>query len=251
MSIDIDDIDIDDIDVDDTTVDDTDLDTKIEQSLAVLSDLEGRFDAPVFTCSFGKDSNAVFDLAARAGLDLGGTTAAAFMDHGNHFEETLATKEELEAKYGVEFESYEPERSYEDLVAEHGPLVNQRKPDLCCSTLKSDTMERVIDGHDAWITGYRIAESRGGEDESYDWRDNLDFFDRKDTVVRVNPIVHWTAEEVWTYHERRDIPYNDMYDEGFDCLGCKQCTLDGDPLFAYDSLRRVGDSAEGADTASD
>lgn len=202
----------------------------------------------MFTCSFGKDSNAVLDLADRAGLNLGGQTAAAFMDHDNHFEETWAVKEELEAKYDITFETYEPESSYEYLVEEHGPLVNQRKPDLCCSTLKSATMERVIDGHDGWITGYRIAESIGGDEESYDWREKLDFFDQKDEIVRANPIVHWTDEEVWEYHERNDVPYNPLYDEGFDCPGCKQCTLDGDALFAYDSLRRVGDEAG---TASD
>lgn len=236
------------IDIDfDADIDDTDLDEKIEQSLTVFAEIEDRFDAPVFTCSFGKDSNAVLDLADRAGLDLGGTTAAAFMNHGNHFEETWEIKDELETQYDLEFESYEPESSYEELVAEHGPLVNQRKPELCCTTLKSNTMERVIEGHDGWITGYRIAESRGGDEESYDWRDDLDFFDRKDDIVRINPIVHWTDGEVWEYHDRNDIPYNDLYDEGFDCLGCKQCTLDGDALFAYDSLRRVGDTADASD----
>ena len=140
-------------------IDDTDLDEKVEQSLDILGRIEAEFDVPVFTCSFGKDSNVVLDLADRAGLDPGEQTAAAFTDHGNHFEETWAVKEELEAKYDITFETYEPESSYEDLVEEHGPLVNQRKPDLCCLTLKSATMERVIDGHDGWITGYRIAES--------------------------------------------------------------------------------------------
>ena len=56
----------------DTDIDDTDLDEKVEQSLDILGRIETEFDAPVFTCSFGKDSNAVLDLADRAGLDLGG-----------------------------------------------------------------------------------------------------------------------------------------------------------------------------------
>lgn len=225
----------------DLDIESTSLDEKIDHSLDVLGQIEDRFDSPVFTCSFGKDSNAVFDLAHKAGLNLGGTTAIAFLDHGNHFEETWETKAQLEDRYDVEFEAYEPKSSYEELVEEHGPLVNRRMPDLCCQTLKSETMERIIDGHDAWITGYRIAESIGGEEESYDWRGTLDFFEQKDEVIRINPIVHWTDEEVWEYHERNDIPYNPLYDEGFDCLGCKQCTLDGDSLFAYDSLQRVGD----------
>ena len=97
---------------------------------------------------------------------------------------------------------------------------------------------------------HRLSHRRelGGEDESYDWRENLDFFDQKDEIIRANPIVHWTDKEVWEYHERNDVPYNPLYDEWFDCLGCKQCTFDGDALFAYDSPRRVGDEAG---TASD
>lgn len=226
------------------------LDEKIDKSLDVLEETWDRFDAPVFTCSFGKDSNVVLDLIDRSTADVEAQTALSFLDHGNHFEATWEMKEELEGDYGVAFETYEPDSSYEELVSEHGPRVNQRKPDLCCQTLKSAPMERMIDGHDGWITGYRIDEGLdddGDGDRSYEWRKNLDFFEQKDEVVRINPIVHWTAEDVWEYHDRRDIPHNELYDEGFDCLGCKQCTLDGDALFAYDSIRRVGDGAREAD----
>lgn len=222
------------------------LDEKLEKSLDVLEETWDRFDDPTFTCSFGKDSNAVLDLLARSDVDLENDVTLSFLDHGNHFESTWGMKQTLEDRYGVTFETYEPDSSYEELVAEHGPRVNQRKPDLCCQTLKSAPMERMIDGHDGWITGYRMDEGLDdGEGEgSYDWRKNLDFFEEKEEVTRINPIVHWTTEDVWEYHERRDIPYNELYDEGFECLGCKQCTLDGDPLFAYDSIRRVGDGTE-------
>ncbi|MCH8149703.1 MAG: phosphoadenosine phosphosulfate reductase family protein [Planctomycetes bacterium] len=217
------------------------LDEKVEKSLDVLEETWDRFDAPVFTCSFGKDSNAVLDLINRTNADIEERTALSFLDHGNHFEAPWEMKDELEDYYGVTFETYEPDSSYEELVAEHGPRVNQRKPDLCCTTLKSNPMEEMIGGHDSWITGYRIDEGLGDGEKSYEWRKTLDFFEEKSEVVRVNPIVHWTTEDVWDYHERRDIPYNNLYDEGFECLGCKQCTLDGDELFAYDSIRRVGD----------
>lgn len=226
---------------------DADLDEKIERSLDVLAETWDRFDSPVLTCSFGKDSNTVAHLAHRSTANLGTRASLAFLDHGNHFEETWAVKEAFENRFDLAFETYEPESSYEALVEEYGPLVNQRKPSLCCSTLKSRPMERMIDGHDGWITGYRVDEGRGDDGESYDWRKDLQFFEQKDEVVRINPIVHWTAEDVWDYHERHDLPYNDLYDADFDCLGCKQCTLDGDALFAYDSLRQVGDDAAAVD----
>ncbi|ARS88348.1 phosphoadenosine phosphosulfate reductase family protein [Natrarchaeobaculum aegyptiacum] len=234
------------LDIDD--IDDATLDEKIDTSLEVLEETWTRFDSPTFTCSFGKDSNVVLDLIDRAADDVAAQTTLSFLDHGNHFEATWETKDRLEEEYGLEFETYRPDSSYEELVSEHGPRVNQRKPDLCCTTLKSKPMERMIEGHDGWITGYRMDEGLGDGEESYEWRKNLEYFEQKEHVVRVNPIVHWTTEDVWEYHERRDIPYNELYEEGFECLGCKQCTLDGDALFAYDSIRRVGD---GVDEASD
>lgn len=218
------------------------LEEKIEQSLDVLEETWDRFDDPIFTCSFGKDSNTVLDLLDRSTTDITTQTALGFCDHGNHFEDTLRLKEELEDRYGVTFDTYRPESSYEELVEEHGPRVNQRKPDLCCETLKSKPIERMVDGHDGWITGYRIAEGQDDEGEaSYDWRSNLDFFEEKEEITHINPIVHWTDDDVWEYHDRRDLPYNEIYDEGFDCTGCKQCTLDGEVIFAVDSMEDVGE----------
>lgn len=188
--------------------------------------------------------NTVFHLIHRSDVALGDGMAAAFLDHGNHFGTTWEVKGALEERFDVAFDTYEPESSYEELVEEHGARVNERKPELCCGTLQSEPVERIIEGHDGWLTGYRIEESIGGDGESYDWRGNLDFFEEKDDVVRVNPIVHWTADEIWEYHRRHDIPYNDLYDQGFDCIGCKQCTLDGEALFAVDSLRNVGEASD-------
>lgn len=217
------------------------LDEKIDQALDILEETWDRFDDPVFTCSFGKDSNAVLDLIDRSTADIEAKTALAFCDHGNHFEETFEIKDALEDHYDVTFDTYQPESSYEELVEEHGPRVNQRKPGLCCETLKSKPIERMVDGHDGWITGYRVAEGRDEGDGSYEWRSNLDFFEAKEEIININPIVDWTAEDVWEYHERRDIPYNELYDEGFDCLGCIQCTLDGEVIFAVDSMEDVGE----------
>lgn len=219
-----------------TSSEGSELGDKVQESIKVLEKVENEFDDPVLTCSFGKDSMAVVHLAMEADTDV----AFAFLDHGVHFEETLDLKQEVEEDYGLDFEVYEPEKSYGQLVEEHGQKVHEEKPDVCCSILKSEPMERAIEGHDAWITGYRRSESRGSEDESYPWRAEIEFFEDQGEVVRVNPIAHWTAEDVWRYHDRHGIPYNPLYDEGHDCLGCHPCTVEGDSLFAYDSLKRVG-----------
>ncbi len=43
----------------------------------------------------------------------------------------------------------------------------------------------------------------------------------------LNPIVDWTEEEVWEFIKKYDLPYCDLYDQGFDRLGCIGCPMQG------------------------
>ena len=46
--------------------------------------------------------------------------------------------------------------------------------------------------------------------------------------VTVNPIVDWTEEEVWEFiKEVAQVPYCELYDQGFTRLGCIGCPLQG------------------------
>lgn len=46
--------------------------------------------------------------------------------------------------------------------------------------------------------------------------------------VTINPIVDWTEEDVWEFiKEVAKVPYCELYDEGFDRLGCIGCPLQG------------------------
>jgi phosphoadenosine phosphosulfate reductase len=41
----------------------------------------------------------------------------------------------------------------------------------------------------------------------------------------VSPIVNWTDSEVWQFIKGRNIPYCDLYDQGFKRLGCVGCPM--------------------------
>ena len=45
--------------------------------------------------------------------------------------------------------------------------------------------------------------------------------------VMVNPIVDWTDEEVWEYIHARNLPYCELYDQGYTRIGCIGCPLAG------------------------
>ena len=43
----------------------------------------------------------------------------------------------------------------------------------------------------------------------------------------VNPIIDWTDEEIWEFIRSENIPYCQLYDEGWKRLGCIGCPLAG------------------------
>lgn len=43
----------------------------------------------------------------------------------------------------------------------------------------------------------------------------------------LNPIVDWTDQDVWSFIKRYNIPYCELYDQGYERLGCIGCPLQG------------------------
>lgn len=83
----------------------------------------------------------------------------------------------------------------------------------CCDVLK----ERTGEEGDTVFLGVRWAESSK--------RSKLSMvgFWKKKIVVR--PIIDWTDEEVWEYIHKYNLPYCELYDKGFDRIGCIGCPL--------------------------
>ena len=106
----------------------------------------------------------------------------------------------------------------------------------CCQYLKENGGE----GRDK-ITGVRWDESvrrrkkrSGLEVEDKKDRTKLDPDNMDDDMVRfcmqskgfiLNPIIDWTTDEVWEFIHRFNIPYCELYDQGFKRLGCIGCPM--------------------------
>lgn len=83
----------------------------------------------------------------------------------------------------------------------------------CCDELK----ERTGAPGDTVFTGVRWEESRNRKEQQM-----VNFWKGK-TMVR--PIVDWTENEVWSYIIQNEIPYCELYDQGWNRLGCIGCPL--------------------------
>jgi len=80
---------------------------------------------------------------------------------------------------------------------------------------KVGPLERALSelGVGAWITGRR--RDQGG------LRSDLQILelDPADGRLKVNPLAHWTLQEVWAYLKREGVPYNPLYDQSYTSIG--------------------------------
>jgi len=155
--------------------------------------------------------------AIKPGIDV------VFLDTGYHFPETLGTRDAATAIYPVNLINVTPSRTVAEQDAELGPRLYGRNPDLCCYLRKVVPLERALDPYDAWLTGVRREEtSARGDTRPVEW-------DARREMVKVNPIVNWTQEQVDSYIAEQGVLVNPLVYEGYPSIGCATCTLPVEP----------------------
>jgi phosphoadenosine phosphosulfate reductase len=149
----------------------------------------------------------------RPGIDV------VFLDTGYHFPETIGTRDAVAAVYPVNLVNVTPSRTVEEQDAELGPRLYGRNPDLCCYLRKVEPLEKALKGYDAWITGVRREETSSRRHTP------VVAWDEKRQMVKVNPIVRWTAKEVDDYIASNGVLVNPLVYDGYPSIGCRTCTL--------------------------
>jgi phosphoadenosine phosphosulfate reductase len=140
------------------------------------------------------------------------------LDTGLLFPETYATRDRLIARYGLEVERVDPEQTVAEQERSEGPELWRREPDRCCGLRKVAPLARALAGMDAWITGIRRVQSPGRLTAR-----KVDL-DESRGVVKIQPLVDWSDEDVRGYLYARDVPYNPLHDSGYPSIGCVPCT---------------------------
>ena len=144
------------------------------------------------------------------------------LDTGRLHQETYDVLDKTRTQYAFNYRVFFPNQNQiETMVREHGPnhfyeSVDYRKE--CCFIRKVEPLQRALKGYSAWITGIRRAQSID--------RTTTPFFewDSVNNIVKVNPLIKWSKDDVWDYINRHEIPYNVLHDKGFPSIGCAPCT---------------------------
>lgn len=144
------------------------------------------------------------------------------LDTGRISQETYDVMEAIREKYGINFEIFFPKtEAAEEMIEKHGPnlfykSINLRK--LCCQVRKIEPLSRALKELSAWITGLRREQSVTRSDVKKVEKDETN------GLIKINPLVDWSEEEVWNYIKKNNVPYNALHDKGYPSIGCEPCT---------------------------
>ncbi len=188
----------------------------IEDTLAYLAnEYKG---SVCFSTSFGQEDQVITDIIAKNNLAINLFT----LDTGRLFQETYDVFQKTVDTYKIKIEVYSPDaNAIESLLFKKGPnsfyeSVENRKE--CCNIRKVVPLKRALQGKKIWITGLRAEQS--------DNRNNLQIFeyDEKFDIIKYNPLLKWSLEEVENYLQKNNVPQNTLHKKGFVSIGCAPCT---------------------------
>jgi len=207
------------------TTRDTDRQVKVRETTETLRLAAERF-APrlVMATGFGMEGCVLTDLIGRNKLPVDVFT----LDTGLFFEETYTLWKTLERRYDLTIRAVRPELTVGEQAERFGDALWERDPDRCCEMRKVQPLRAALAGADAWITALR-------RDQTPD-RANASMLehDQKFGLVKINPLVEWTAQDVRDYVREHDVPFNPLHEQGYPSIGCAPCTS---PVQAGESPR--------------
>jgi phosphoadenosine phosphosulfate reductase len=191
-------------------------DFSIEETLAFLA--EEYPNQVVFSTSFGQEDQVIIEFICQNQLPITVFT----LDTGRLFQETYDVFHKTVKKYKTEIKTYFPDTvAVEALLNKKGPnsfydSVENRKE--CCFIRKVAPLTKALKGNAIWITGLRAEQSKN--------RSDLNFFeyDAHFDIIKFNPLLKWTLQEIEEYLEKNNVPQNSLHKQGFVSIGCAPCT---------------------------
>ncbi len=157
----------------------------------------------VLACSF--QDIVLVDLATK----IDPAVEVVFLDTGFHFPETLSFVEEVRARYDLHLTVTTPGPD-----AEAWPCGT----DECCQRRKVAPLKAVVETKQAWFTALkRVDAPTRAMAPIVAW-------DHSFEVVKINPLVTWTDEDIAYYESSHDLPTHPLLSQGYLSIGCAPTT---------------------------
>jgi phosphoadenosine phosphosulfate reductase len=171
-----------------------------------------------FSSSLGHEDQVLTDIISRHKIPVNIFT----IDTGRLFNETYETLEKTRARYKINIDVFFPQsEAVQKMVNEHGvnlfyDSVDNRQ--TCCNIRKVEPLNRALKDAKVWITGLRASQTEHRKQVPVvEWLE-----DKK--IYKINPLLHWSFDDILNYIKAFSVPYNLLHDKGFVSIGCAPCT---------------------------
>ncbi len=175
-------------------------------------------DRIALSSSLGAEDQVLTDMVVRIDPEVKIFT----LDTGRMFPENYELIDKTNKAYDLNMEICFPDYvEVEGMVNKKGvnlfyESMENRK--MCCHIRKIEPLKRALKDLDIWICGLRSDQSVTRIDT------HLLEWDDSNGLLKLNPLVDWTHDQVWEYIRENKVPYNALHDKGFLSIGCQPCT---------------------------
>ena len=184
---------------------------------------------PVIASSFGKDSIVLTHLVHQ----FDNTIPIVFTNTGVCYRETLKYKEQLEKEWNLKIFELKPEQTFWEIVREHGypkrsrnSKTGDKREPACCKILKYEPMVKFIKEYKPDLVFVGLLGDEGRQRKwVYICKGGAIYEHIALGIKKAIPIIWWTKEDIWRYHDLMNIPRNPAYKKyGIERTGCIPCT---------------------------
>jgi len=188
----------------------------LKEALALVAK---RFPAEVaFSTSFGMEDQVITHVIGKNKIPIKVFT----LDTGRMFNETYEVWSATANVFDLDINPFYPDAlEIQNFVNERGInsmylSVENRKE--CCRIRKIEPLKRALKGVSIWVTGVRAAQSINRQNfKLFEW-------DEAFQLIKFNPLLHWSDQDVADFIHQNNTPYNKLHDQGFLSIGCAPCT---------------------------
>ena len=191
---------------------------KVEPETMLRHFMEIYGDRIALSSSLSAEDQALTDMM----LSINPQARIFSLDTGRLFPETYALLDKTNLHYGIKIEVFCPHtEALQEMVNTQGINLfyeSIEKRHLCCRVRKLEPLSRAFRTLDAWVCGLRRSQSVTRNNmQRVEW-------DELHGLLKINPLIDWSEEQVWAYVREHRVPYNKLHDQGFPSIGCQPCT---------------------------
>lgn len=190
----------------------------------VIAGVRAEFgDEVALVSSFGAEAAVLLHLAAQVDRHM----PVLLIDSLMLFEETLDYQKTLSKALGLTNVVHLRPDPADLMLRDPKDDLHRRDQDACCHIRKVLPLERALARWPVVISGRKRFQAST--------RSTLEVFEADGERLRVNPLAHWTAQDLRDHMDAHDLPRHPLVAKGYPSIGCAPCTTrvrDGEDIRA-------------------